>query len=1672
MTRRALGIPRRDEAARIPFAVIAVVLLMMVSVSGAFIMSIDRRQMENTSQRTAARELDEAGDLVKSQLEDQLFMLSYTEVSDAVAGLEGLGATYETSEAELLGGVNEAMRTKFDGYLAERFPMTVGGVRAELAGGGAGGGDGGSPDGSGHTVSVLPGVSYVEDSVPAGIIKGDAGGAPAGGYEALYDEEMSYRYGEVSNASQNAYYVCAGHVRVRLVDIRSGLTMVKDLNLSREIKSPFPMMRAKLGRLASELQGAETPLARVLSYVLDCICQYNALRLTWDSIDGASPPSPLIDPADVEGLILSREDGEIAVSIALVLFLAKEFRDIDADFVEALDDFVLSSFDTAGQSPLARMVDEWTSVGTIDPADIVFLYRRMTPEKLDVKGILAKAVCSNVDNSFQSIVRNVEVLSTLSEAMQGLYDEFVYDRYLPYLDDEDFAQKVVDGETIEVYLRRIGYEVLQSILVLYEDLDWGLLSGRIYDDFITYLLTDPADQECFRTSDPPSDLVLNIPQYRLFIEDMHDEPFFPEWFTIIWPQRTMTWDIDFLREQNKPYWNSFFQDLLDAWQRFKDGYSNLLGDFTKDSILTVDADMTLHQHQPSPYDNSKGPLDDLALDIDTALEETIDSLKGSPEIGDFAREFAVLARDVPWAFYHFIEDQFTNLHSYLDEPVLDYAKSISGWGSGYTYEPEGEVWNAAFHTDMLSGLWYTCYGFAGMEYHHVYIQNWYELDIEADTNPWTAWRWHDTSGIGLLSGHDRPGNDEEYYTLPIPYDKLDYVTTGDSPGKQLYIDFITKEIYPEAMNDLRTRILDNDLKPRVDELEEAIKRSTQDRFQPTETANFLDEARLQVRTTFEDIASMEAFSNRKVQVGTDLSEPSFSIGRAGQPSDGPVPVAADAETFQVDLGNGGLLGSGVTVTVPAGEGDWTGNYVFHENYMDTPYESSTTVNVQGTFALDVRTTRAELLGDRGLVPTTYSRGFEVNLDVPITIYTPWPLIKGVDYRLPIDFFKNIGAFTSFADAVKMFADGPLGHVVDTLTKLVECVADLSGTVTGFDEGRIKVLYEALQLLIDSLSSDLRSPAAGGLSMVSTIFRDMVLKNFGYSRLRLLHNGWSMAVDVLPADEAEGDMSWDRLSITMASVPMGTGECDWSLGFDLRLVRLNTRVDPGGGLDLLVDGSMSLEGRDLEFHFDPLMRCYPFLGQVKGLLSDDLALCITLPMVEERAQTGWKLSSVVALPSVPVPAMGGTAYIDAGLTVGYEDVKGCDIVINEVELNDDGGLQWVELHNPTASPQALAGLYITSLNPGDGRDPLLGPRVQIVGAEGSGTGPIAPGGFATVALGGTFMRKADAAQAGRRGALEWACASDGLQLIRKGGVGYAVIDRTPTFLDAEPGPLTWQRRFDGSTVWAHAPATKGRSNDPAHAAGLGLPSEVLAAGLGNVIRYGLVEAFEGARTALDHGAPWTLDLVAAIVKEAIARFVARLPGPLEGVVGSVTVWYRVVLPEAGADGGVGPRSSVTGGAGGDLRGLMAWAGGAASTHLARQGVANVPEAWPSLPSSPSGTYVADGAMFGAPVPGVVSQVMEDIDLGEREATPTAGAWGGHGSGTELSVEVGANVPLLCRLSMLDGADGARAWFGACVRGLPVGPVGRYFGTSGAGYGAGDDDGASADLWMMRGEVYGV
>ena len=673
------------------------------------------------------------------------------------------------------------------------------------------------------------------------------------------------------------------------------------------------------------------------------------------------------------------------------------------------------------------------------------------------------------------------------------------------------------------------------------------------------------------------------------------------------------------------------------------------------------------------------------------------------------------------------------------------------------------------------------------------------------------------------------------------------------------------------------------------------------------------------------------------------------------------------------------------------------------NVSATPYSTQWTVAVLGLVDIEVSSddpiTRSTLL-ER---PAESRRSIRVDLEIPIVMHSAWPL-EGVGYNPSNTVVSDsVEAARKFCEIVWDKLEPVFGWVKEGFERVFGFVTDIFEVLSSFATRLLKLFASSMQALIEIMQKYIEKIAESALAKAAQWFVDLM----GTVEFRVSLYGFLIIVQTNIPDLLYRHGN-DILRVIVATKRFGPG-----LSFGIRLARLSD-----GSFDILANSTISLRKATVEVKVDPLMHILRRFAEVH-CRGQGWAVDLAMPEVEpyELAEVSTADLPGVGnfLSNIPLPAIGMSASVEAGMRLKYSPPFPTDVVVNEFESNpqgDDSGKEWVELYNPLTVPRCVDGWTIETLH---GKNSALGIE-----------GTIAPSGLLVFVFPETSIDNGAPGDP----------FNDGDTIVLRDSSG-ATMDVTPMCRDTENDGSSWQRSWDGGPRWVLRAASRSGSN--------GVP--VLLA-TSDFVAKALFEAFKDSfiQTQLEEVTP-SLEVLKLFGKRVLYNLIETLLGIVNETIHEVIFFVEVSLKDASGTAGVAFRMSfvVTGDA---IVDVLRWLIHSFATFIVNLGKAQSPLAYPAFPTSfLSGLYIRFEVLFEVGLPNMVRLL---------------GATGSLDRTFACAVCISPNIPAMGRLL-------GRNWgswgvdFGVYLEGVPKEFVQGFLA---------QDTGDLVDFWLVKGRAYGV
>ncbi len=673
------------------------------------------------------------------------------------------------------------------------------------------------------------------------------------------------------------------------------------------------------------------------------------------------------------------------------------------------------------------------------------------------------------------------------------------------------------------------------------------------------------------------------------------------------------------------------------------------------------------------------------------------------------------------------------------------------------------------------------------------------------------------------------------------------------------------------------------------------------------------------------------------------------------------------------------------------------------NITATPYTTQWTVSVLGAIEIETSSRNPAF---QALLSDSHPRSasnVRVALSFPVVLHSSWPLM-GVEYNPSSTVASDLlAAAKRFIDGVWKKLEPAVGWLKDGLERLYRFVTDAFSTLASYATKVIRAVASALQTLVETLQSYVQKIVDSVVGKAVRAFLDMA----GRVEFRISLFGFVVIVQTNLPDLIYRHGT-DMLRIIFCTSRLGPG-----IAVGLRVARMTD-----GSLDIVANGTLTMRSLKVDVRVDPLMKVMRRFVELH-CAAKSWALDLTIPEVEpyDLAEVSTSdLPGVGAfLSNIPIPVLGLSASVEAGLKLKYASPFPSDIVINEFESNplgEDAGGEWVELYNPFGTPRCVDGWSVVTLHG------------ESVSLELEGT--IAPNGLLAFTFPGVAIDNGDPGDPFNDG--------DSLVLLDPSG---ATVDSTPTLSDSYNDDRSWQRNWDGGPKWVFEQSSKGGSN--------GLPVVLTTS---DFIAKALFEAFKQAfvETQLQEVSA-SLDFIVEFTKRVLENFIENMLALVGEIVHEVILFIEVRVSDATGSAGIGFRTSFVVG-GEAVVDLLRWLVHSLATFIVNLGRASNPVAFPSFP---------DGFFAG------LSLRFELLfEVGLPKMMRVIGVSGEAGQSLCCAVVVSPNIPALGKIV-------GRSWgnwsidFGVCMPGLP-----KEFASSFLL----KDTSDLVDFWIVKARLYGV
>ena len=1239
-----------DERARVPFAMVAVLIVMLSIFSTAYLGGIQRQE---AGQHLICAEINRQKTVLR-QAEDIIATEGYYIASKAVA----IATQFLCNQSML----DIVFQENYSAYLKERFPyfndpysVKVRDFRASIY----------LEEQNLH--DLIPSLEIVESNVT---LRNQNGTASSETMEIL-DTRSSQQYNETSELAR---YVIVGFGNCTVRNVLTGAAMEAPLSFKKCIDSPFPLMNSKMLALESQGDNGAMGLARIVKYVLTTLAQFRVLE-GYGSGLGSEALAADSAPGNTSQII-NQEDIDLAVNLAVILETARLFRDYDET---AIDD-----------DDLSALLEEYVTTGTLDAADIVALYSGIGDQQLPVDIMLAQALNVIAD---QFVLKYLDYLG-ITDIANAIYS--TGQKIGQWIEDagKSLSQFIfgIDGEN-----RAGAQQVTDWLVRLTSDISWPPESEDITDNRLIAGEGNSTDLAVLDILQPIDTIYHYNATFSQLISDT-GEPILDFDGQEIGTLHNLILDNQNISAETRPSFATQFSqgylvdfqpanmvsqssDVQDLWTQFYNdfyqGQEDVIYSTVRDAVKNITLEMAsmiamfINQENLSLAGYAGGkfsvdPKDEISVlqsisqMVDEVMLETVEHLQGNP--GALNAMLSALTDSQSQLIYHLME--FINLN--YDELVDKPHRLETGLESlSMSVFSNSTIDSIALGTNSAS---YSDYNELG------HIRGFTDQEPVAYNS--TESLNSEISARILL---------EQNY-LPIASDFAPHLESSYLLMKENEANWLG---YGNPDNGLLIKTLESKV---LSQQNEVLMK-----FIGLEPDSLISMGAEMIAGVLENIVWSGEISNTQY-----CPEIVYSDGEN-------IPFGLYEGQYEQALASDNIRYEDFTIGQSMDSLDYalsapTGvHYTDAATFSSRPFETSWIVEISGQITVTCESSSLPYLGNTSHEPAILDKVIELNLKIPVQVYSGWGL-DGADYEstasLGGDIGKALDMIKDFFGWVWETIAGPIGWIIDQIMKIVEFFQDIIGTLLGYASEIMNIITDIIGYLVELVQDYLRDIADWVFEGIVGWIMDQLPDNISFTFSMF---GFDFNVSFAPESAIEAASNGDGgtlMTIETVGEILGAG---FDVGVELVKLSDDVAETVDIGYDLLLTSQVRMKDFTLDTKVDPFMATQSHLVECTGQ-GEGWGLDLVIPEIESYDSIQYSLHDIpgvgMALSNIPIPPLGIKASINAGIEIVYnlQGIMEDNVVINEVELNPRGqtdGNQWVELFNPTAEPVLIDSWILTS-----------------------------------------------------------------------------------------------------------------------------------------------------------------------------------------------------------------------------------------------------------------------------------------------------------------------------------------------------------------------------------------
>ncbi len=358
-----------DDRARVSFALMGVLMLVLGSFSAIYISSVNKDHVNDMIEESHYDKMKNTAALIHEEVESRAYY-------------HGLSAVYTSTQVLYdQKNIQPIFNRTFGEYINESFPKSENNMEITV---------------ENYTVGIFFDSKNTLDVVPTN--EQEETKLKGKGKEVKSKTMKNDKAGEFSETSCIAYYTVCGELNYTVRDESSGRFLKKSMSLERRLDSAYPLLDSKLKVLDAGAGGMVTPIPRTVKYILTTLAQFRVLQ---GYGMGKLAAASLELPDKKTSQIVTKSDAELALNLAVLLETARLYRTYDDEALGAMDSDFQNNEDpdyTPTNNPrMQELVQDYVTNGTIDAADIIAIFLGVEKKGLNVEAIIAQAINAIAD---------------------------------------------------------------------------------------------------------------------------------------------------------------------------------------------------------------------------------------------------------------------------------------------------------------------------------------------------------------------------------------------------------------------------------------------------------------------------------------------------------------------------------------------------------------------------------------------------------------------------------------------------------------------------------------------------------------------------------------------------------------------------------------------------------------------------------------------------------------------------------------------------------------------------------------------------------------------------------------------------------------------------------------------------------------------------------------------------------------------------------------------------------------------------------------------------------------------------------------------------------------------------------------------------------------------------